>query len=130
MEMLCARGYVVSLETGGSLDIQNVDPRVRIILDIKCPGSGMAHKNQWANLDKLRVHDEVKFVLADERDYAFAKEICLQKKLAEKITVLFSPVFGILDPKELVAWILKDKLPVRLNLQIHKYIWTPETRGV
>ena len=131
MTTLCDQGYKVNLETGGSFPIDPVDPRVRIILDIKCPGSGMCDKNDWANLAKLKGGDEVKFVLLHEEDYLFAKSICLQHALySQEIEILFSPVHGELNPQWLVSWILADRLSVRLNLQIHKYIWTPETQGV
>lgn len=131
MTELCDLGYVVSLETSGSLCTAKVDPRVATILDIKCPGSGMCAKNYWPNIDLLRPHDEVKFVLADRVDYDYAKEICLKHDLAGKVKeILFSPVFAQLDPKQLIAWILEDKLKVRLNLQIHKFIWSPDTKGV
>lgn len=128
---LCERDYIVSLETGGSLSIAKVDPRVHIILDIKCPGSKMSHRNDWSNLQILRQHDEVKFVLLNEQDYIYAKEICQKNQLFLKVkTVLFSPVFDNLEAKQLVQWILRDQLPVRLNMQIHKYIWSPDTKGV
>ncbi len=131
MHTLCDLGYLVSLETGGSLPIHKVDKRVKIILDLKCPGSGMVKKNLWDNIKELKREDEVKFVIKDKTDYIWAKERCEEFYLFDRCdTILFSPVHGLLDPKELVYWILEDKLPVRLNLQIHKYIWTPETKGV
>jgi 7-carboxy-7-deazaguanine synthase len=131
MQQLCDQGYVVSLETGGSLSTAKVDPRVHIILDIKCPGSGMSHKNHWENLALLRPHDEIKFVVKDRTDYDFAKEVCSRYHLYAKGNhLLISPVHGLIDPKELVRWILNDHLPVRLNLQLHKYIWSPTTKGV
>lgn len=131
MTQLCDAGRIVSLETGGSLPIDLVDPRVITILDIKCPGSGMSEKNHLANLKKLRAHDEVKFVILDESDYLFARDICKKFQLFERDrSVLLSPVFGSLDPKQLVGWMLRDKLPVRLNLQTHKFIWDANTRGV
>lgn len=131
MRRLCDESYRLSLETGGSLPIDLVDPRVRIILDIKCPASSMSEKNCWNNLSLLREGDEVKFVLADENDYLYAKKICQQYSLFDKpIEVLFSPAHDLLSPQQLIDWILKDKLPIRLNLQIHKYIWSPLTRGV
>lgn len=131
MEYLCDQGFYLSLETSGSLDTSKVDPRVKIILDIKCPGSGMADKNYFANLEILRSHDEIKFVLLHEEDYQYAKEICLKYKLYDReIHPLFSPVHGSLCAQKLVNWILQDKLSVRLNLQLHKYIWSPLTRGV
>lgn len=129
MNKLCDLGYVVSLETGGSLTTEHVDSRVRVILDIKCPGSGMSDKNDWKNLNHLNAHDEIKFVLLDREDYLWAIDTC-KKYILFKHTVLFSPVHGKLNPQELVNWIVEDKIPVRLNLQIHKYIWTPETKGV
>jgi len=131
MKILCDKGYTLSVETGGSLPTDKVDPRVITILDIKCPGSGMSERNHWSNLDKLRDHDEVKFVIQDKEDYAYAIEVCNKFKLFQRGKfVLFSPVFDELDPKELVQWILNDKIPARLNLQIHKFIWSPETIGV
>lgn len=131
MEILCHSNYIVSLETGGSLPIQIIPLDVCIILDIKCPGSQMDHKNLWSNLTHLRQHDQVKFVIQNFEDYQFAKDICHQYQLFDKVSeVLFSPVFGVLEPQELVNWLLNDQLPVRLNLQIHKFIWSPSQRGV
>jgi len=131
MSQLCDLDYVVSLETGGSLSTEKVDPRVITILDVKCPGSGMSKKNHWPNLDLLRPQDEVKFVVLDREDYLYAKEISRKHHLFSRaVPILLSPVYGKLDPKNLVAWILEDKIPARLNLQIHKVIWSSETRGV
>ncbi len=130
MAQLCDKGYIVSLETGGSLTTEAVDPRVRIILDIKCPASGMSHKNLWENLYRLRLHDEVKFVVADRADYDYAKKICEDYQLSDKATLLFSPVWDLLQPRQLVEWMLADRLRARLNLQIHKWIWSPQTKGV
>lgn len=131
MSILCDKNYRVNLETGGSLPIKKVDPRVITILDIKCPGSGMQLKNYWENLSELRPQDEVKFVIKDLEDYLYTKEICEKYHLFQrKNPVLLSPVFGELEAKELVQWMLKDKLHVRLNLQTHKFIWSPETKGV
>jgi 7-carboxy-7-deazaguanine synthase len=131
MKQLCDEGYLVSIETSGSLPTDAIDPRVRVILDIKCPGSGMESKNHWQNISYLRAHDEVKFVIADKTDYEYAKEISHKHSLWDKTnSVLFSPVYGQLNPRELVSWILEDKLPVRINMQIHKMIWAPETQGV
>jgi 7-carboxy-7-deazaguanine synthase len=131
MSLLCDAGYTVSLETGGSLPIEQVDPRVHTILDIKCPGSGMVEKNAWDNLGLLREQDQIKFVVAGKEDYEFTKKICFSYNLFERSKeVLLSPVHAVLDPKQLIEWFLHDKLPFRLNLQIHKFIWHPETKGV
>lgn len=131
MEELSKRGFILSIETGGSLSIAKVDPKVHVILDIKCPGSGMADKNHWENIPLLKPIDEVKFVLLNEKDYLFAKETLVKFDLQRRVKeILLSPVFGALDPKELVSWMLRDQLPVRLNLQLHKWIWDPATRGV
>lgn len=131
LEKLCQENYKVSLETSGSLSIEKIPAEVCIILDIKCPGSKMEHKNLWSNLDFLCNHHQVKFVIQDFNDYEYAKNICDQYSLFKKVQeVLFSPVFGILNPQHLVNWILKDKLPVRVNLQLHKFIWSPNERGV
>jgi 7-carboxy-7-deazaguanine synthase len=131
MSRLCNKGYTLSLETGGSLSTEKVDPRVRVILDIKCPYSKMSEKNYWPNLELLRDHDEIKFVIQGIDDYNYAKDISIKYNLYQrKNPILLSPVHGILDPKDLINWILRDKVPARLNVQIHKYIWTPKTRGV
>ncbi len=123
---LCDRGHEVLLETGGGLDISGVDPRVRRIVDVKCPGSGEAEANRWENLDHLRQTDEVKLVLADEADYRWAVRVVEERRLAERCPVLFSPVAGELDPRELAGWILRDRLPVRFQLQLHKLLWGDE----
>lgn len=125
---LCDAGYSVSLETGGALDMSAVDARVSIILDIKTPGSGEVQKNHWQNLALLKANDEVKFVLCGAEDYAWAKEVLKKYALAEKCTVLFSPVFAKLTPTDLADWILKDQLPVRMQVQLHKILWG-ETPG-
>ena len=130
MTALCDAGHEVLLETGGGLDISTVDPRVRRILDVKCPGSGEAENNRWQNLDRLRTGDEVKFVLADAADYAWAKGVVARHDLAARCPVHFSPVWGRLDPERLSAWILADRLPVRLGLQLHKVVWGATARGV
>jgi 7-carboxy-7-deazaguanine synthase len=127
---LCDDGYSVLLETSGAMDIAPVDPRTHIILDVKCPGSGMTDRMHWPNLSRLAAKDEVKFVLADRADYDWAREILAQYGLAGRCSVLFSPVFGSLDARRLAEWILADRLPVRFQLQLHKYIWTPDMRGV
>lgn len=131
MQQLCDKGYTLSLETSGSLPIEKVDSRVHTILDIKCPGSGMESKNFWENMQFLRPQDEVKFVIKDRNDYIYAKNVCAKYELEKRhLHPLFSPVHGALPPEQLVKWIIEDRLAVRLNLQIHKFIWTPETRGV
>ena len=131
MRQLLDRGHTVLLETGGHRSIAQVPAGVIRIVDVKCPGSGEVEKNDWTNLDVLTPADEVKFVLKDRADYEFAREIVLRHALVGRCAaVLFSPVHGVLMPKDLAAWILEDRLPVRLQLQAHKYIWSPETRGV
>ena len=122
-------GHTVLLETNGSIDIGVVDPRCIRIMDIKCPSSGMAGQNDLRNLKKLGVQDELKFVIGSRKDYEFARDL-LSTLPAARSKINFSPVFGSLDPRSLAEWILEDHLPVRLNLQLHKIIWGPETRGV
>ena len=130
MTRLCDAGYTVLLETSGAIDIAPVDPRVHVILDVKCPGSDMTDRMHWPNLSRLAAKDEAKFVLADRADYDWAREALARYDLANRCTVLFSPVFGSLDLRELAEWILADRLPVRFQLQMHKYIWAPDMRGV
>jgi 7-carboxy-7-deazaguanine synthase len=131
MRRLLSTGKTVLLETGGHRSIADVPAAVIRIVDVKCPASGESDKNYWANLDMLRSHDEVKFVIQDRADYAFAKEIVERHRLEERCAaVLFSPVHGVLDPKTLAEWILNDRLSVRLQLQAHKYIWGADVRGV
>lgn len=130
MTRLCDEGYEVLLETGGSLDITVVDARVRRIVDIKCPGSGMGGKNLWSNVGHLRQGDEAKFVIADRADFDWAAGVISRHDLAARCTVLMSPVFGVLQPVDLARWILDERLPVRFQLQMHKYIWEPAARGV
>ena len=127
---LCDAGYTVLLETSGAIDITPVDPRAHVILDVKCPGSGMTDRMHWPNLSRLAAKDEAKFVLADRVDYDWAREILAQYDLTSRCSVLFSPVFGSLDARELAEWILADKLSVRFQMQLHKYIWAPDMRGV
>jgi 7-carboxy-7-deazaguanine synthase len=129
LERLCERGYEVLLETGGGLDIGPVDPRVRRIVDVKCPGSGEAANNRWENLALLTGRDELKFVLADEADYVWAKEVIVEHRLGGRCPIHFSPVHGSLDARDLAAWILRDGLPVRMQLQLHKLLWGA-ARGV
>jgi 7-carboxy-7-deazaguanine synthase len=123
-------GFTVCLETNGSLPIDTVDARVHRILDVKCPWSGMADHNDWRNLPLLTSRDEVKFVVADQLDFTWALEVIKQFQLAGRLPVLISPVFGQVSLQEAAAWILATRLPVRLNLQLHKYIWGTEARGI
>ena len=120
---LCDAGHSVSLETSGALDIAGIDPRVSRIMDLKAPGSGEVERNRWENIGLLTAHDEVKIVLADEADYAWAKSRISEYRLTERCTVLLSPVQGQLDPAILAEWILRDRLPVRFQLQLHKVLW-------
>ncbi len=130
IERLCADGYEVLVETSGAIDITPVDSRAHIIMDVKCPGSGMMDRMDWKNLDRIAGKDEIKFVLKDRVDYEFARTMIERHKLAERCPVLFSPSFGELDPRQLSEWVLADTLPVRVQLQLHKLIWDPQTRGV
>jgi 7-carboxy-7-deazaguanine synthase len=123
-------GFSVCLETNGSLPIGAVDARVHRILDVKCPGSGMADHHVWANMDLLTSRDEVKFVVADRLDFTWALEVIKRFHLAGRLPVLISPVFRQVALQEAAAWILATGLPLRLNPQLHKYIWGPEVRGV
>lgn len=131
MERLLSRGKRVLLETGGHVSLARVPPGVVRIVDIKCPASGEAHRTCWENLDMLGPGDEVKFVIADRADYEYARDVVGRHHLARRVgTVLFSPAHGVQDPRTLAEWILHDALPVRLQIQLHKYIWGAEARGV
>lgn len=130
MERLLHGGHIVMLETGGHRLIDRVPRAVVKIVDVKCPGSGEAEKNEWRNLELLAPHDEVKFVIADRADYEFARDVVLWKMPSNPAAILFSPVHGRLDPKALAEWVLSDRLPVRLQVQLHKFIWHASTRGV
>ena len=131
MDRLLAAGHTVMLETGGHRPVTRVPAAVIKILDVKCPGSGEVDKNDWSNLERLTDHDEVKFVIKDRADYDFACNVLRRHDLASRCAaILFSPVHGELDAKTLSEWILADHVPARLQLQLHKYIWTPDTRGV
>lgn len=125
-------GYTVLLETNGSLDISVVDRRCIRVVDFKCPSSGQAEANDFANIERLQPHDEVKCVIGDRADYEYARDVLarIQDGCARRPEVLFAPVFGMLDARQLAQWILADRLPVRLNLQLHKTIWGPDQRGV
>lgn len=126
LRALCDAGYEVSLETGGALDVSGVDARVVKVLDLKTPASGEMEKNLWRNLEHLNPHDEIKFVLCDQADYEWAKQVLLEHKLAQHCGVLFSPAQGQLTPKNVAEWILRDHLPVRLQVQLHKLLWGNE----
>lgn len=127
---LADAGLEVLLETNGSVPIRDVDARVRRILDLKCPGSGMESHNTWENLEHLHGGDEVKLVIRDRGDFAWAVAVIQRHGLAGRVPLLISPVFGEVPPQDAAAWILESGLPLRLNLQLHKYIWGPEVRGV
>ncbi len=129
LSVLCDAGYSVSLETSGAIDIANVDARVSRIVDIKTPGSGEVEKNLWGNLAVLTPQDEIKLVVTSEADYAWAAAVIAEHALAARCTVLLSPSFGEVKPEQLATWILRDRLPVRMQLQLHKVLWG-EKRGV
>jgi 7-carboxy-7-deazaguanine synthase len=120
---LCDAGYSVSLETGGAIDISPVDKRVSVILDVKTPDSGELKNNVWTNLDYLKSSDEVKFVLCSRADYEWARELLSSHKITDKCPVLFSPVYSQVNPTELAEWVLADRLPVRMQVQLHKILW-------
>jgi 7-carboxy-7-deazaguanine synthase len=130
MTRLADAGRIVLLETGGAIDIAPVDPRVRVILDVKTPGSGECAANLASNLDRLKPTDEVKFVLCDRADFDWAVERVVAHDLPARCPVLFSTAFGRVAPAELAAWILATRLPIRLQLQQHKILWDPRARGV
>lgn len=130
LSALLDAGLEVMLETNGSLPVQGLDFRVRRVMDVKCPGSGMSESNLWGNLEMLTSRDEVKFVITDRKDFDFALQVVDSYRLADRLSVLISPVFGVVPLQEVAAWILASQLPLRLNLQLHKYIWGPEARGV
>ena len=130
MSGLCDRGLEVLLETGGGLDISGVDPRVRRIVDLKCPASGEADNNHWPNVAHLRETDEVKLVIQDRRDYEWAQKAIREHRIDRLCTVHLSPVWSALEPAELAAWVLEDRLPVRVSLQLHKTLWGAGKRGV
>ena len=130
MEALLENGYKVMLETGGSLSLEKVPRDVIKIMDLKCPGSGEHKKNDLDNLKILVPHDEVKFVILDRRDYEWSRDLIKKHKINETAPILFSPVYGKLELKEMVKWILEDRLPVRLQTQLHKVIWSKKTQGV
>jgi 7-carboxy-7-deazaguanine synthase len=128
LRKLCDAGYEVSLETSGALDVSRVDPRVRKVLDLKAPGSGESERNLWRNLEHLRAHDQVKIVIAGRDDYDWARQAVAAHAIDRRCMVLFSPVHGAVQPRELAEWILADRLPVRFQLQLHKLLWN-DARG-
>ena len=131
MTLLAEAGCTILLETSGAHDISMVDPRVHRIMDLKTPGSGEVTRNLFSNLEHLTARDEVKFVIGSREDYEWSRAQVRDHRLAERChAVLFSPIFGRIDPRQIVEWILADKLPVRFQLQMHKFIWTPTERGV
>jgi 7-carboxy-7-deazaguanine synthase len=132
IKRLCDEGYEVLVETGGYVSTADVDPRAKVILDIKCPASGEESRNHWPNIDYLRADkDEVKFVIADQNDWTYARELIERLHLSQRAkAVLISPVWGKVDLQELAAWIVASGLDVRMQLQLHKYIWGPEVHGV
>ena len=131
MSELCDAGKTVLVETSGEADESRVDPRVHKIMDLKAPGSGESHRNRWSNLDHVRASDEIKLVLASREDYEWARATLRERSLPSRTpNILFSTVFGKLAARDVVAWVLEDALPVRVQLQMHKYIWSPDTQGV
>jgi len=131
MQRLLTSGHTVMLETGGHRPIDRVPPAVVKIVDVKCPGSGESHRNCWSNLEALAPHDEVKFVLKDRTDYEYARDVIVRYDLTCRCAaILLSPVHGVLEPRTLSKWMLADRLPARLQLQLHKFIWDPAARGV
>jgi len=131
MTLLADAGCTVLLETSGAHDISMVDPRVHRVMDLKTPGSGEVTRNLFSNLEHLTARDEVKFVIGSREDYEWSRAQVRDHRLAERChAVLFSPIFGRIDPRQIVEWMLADKLPVRFQLQMHKFIWTPTERGV
>jgi len=131
MDRLLAAGKTVMVETSGASDVGRLDPRVIKIMDLKCPGSGEAGRNLWSNLDHLTPRDEIKFVVSDRADYEWARAVILERDLASRVhAILLSCTFDGLAPASLAAWILEDRLPARLQLQLHKYVWPPQMRGV
>ena len=131
MTMFADAGMIVLLETSGAHDISKVDPRVHRIMDLKTPGSGEGERNLWSNIPHLTQRDEVKFVIGSREDYEWSREKLREHNLAKRChAVLFSPIFGRIEPREIVEWMLADKLEARFQLQMHKFIWAPTTRGV
>ena len=130
MRRLADDGYDLQVETSGAVDVTPVDPRVRVILDIKTPASGMMDRVDWSNIGRLKPGDEVKFVLVDREDYDWAVKVLRGMKLPDGVPILMSPAHGRLDPRELAEWMKRDVTGARLQIQVHKYIWGPQERGV
>jgi 7-carboxy-7-deazaguanine synthase len=131
MRELCDRQKTLLIETSGARDISQIDPRVHRIMDLKTPGSGESKRNRYENISHLTKHDEVKFVIGSREDYLWSKQKIEEFHLSDRCgTVLFSPIFGRIDPRAIVEWMLEDRLRVRFQLQMHKFIWSPETKGV
>lgn len=126
LKMLCDAGYITSLETSGAIDISKVDRRVSTVMDIKTPGSGEVERNRYQNIDLLKRKDQVKFVISDRADYDWSRQLIDEKGLLDSCEVLFSPVHGKLDPAVMAGWIIEDNLPVRMQIQLHKYLWGDE----
>lgn len=123
LQRLCEAGYEVSVETSGALDVAEVDPRVRKVMDLKAPDSGESARNLWSNLDHLSPHDQIKIVIASRTDYEWARAMTAEHALADRCMVLYSPVHGAVEPRDLAEWIIADRLPVRFQLQLHKLLW-------
>jgi len=131
MDRLLAAGKTVLLETGGHIDISQVPVAVVKVVDVKCPGSGEVRRNDWSNLERLASHDEVKFVIRDRVDYEFARDQVRRHDLVNRCAVvLFSPLHRVLDPAQLATWLLEDHVPARIQVQLHKYLWGDDDRGV
>jgi 7-carboxy-7-deazaguanine synthase len=126
LKRLCDAGHDVSLETSGALDVAQVDPRVRKVMDLKAPDSGEAKRNLWSNIEHLLPHDQVKIVIASRADYEWARDVVAEHDLVKRCMVLFSPVHGAIKPRDLAEWIIEDKLDVRFQLQLHKLLWNDE----
>jgi len=126
LRQLCDAGYEVSLETSGALDITGTDPRVSVVMDLKTPGSGEEAKNLYSNIEQLKTKDQVKFVICDRADYEWSCGKLAEYRLAERCEVLFSPAWGQVEPKQLAEWVLEDRLPVRMQVQLHKLLWGEE----
>jgi 7-carboxy-7-deazaguanine synthase len=127
---LADSGRTVLIETGGHRDISRLDPRVIRIMDLKCPASSESEKNLWSNLDHLRPSDEVKFVIADRNDYEWMLKVIRENRLEDRVNLLVSTAFGLIEPERVVEWMLEDRLRARFQLQLHKYIWPPDARRV